>query len=511
MSRVGGVEQVDWAEFLERHQELSDVRWHPLYSYRVAEEVWAVDIFRGKWRPRSTAVEMARAREQVPAVRPAFLVPEDENADFILEMCATHQIDIIAMLGGSYKVLPMDRVPDVTAVDNGVSCRLPQVLVERIAQIQTLDSHFGDPLREFARSYLDAVNQAAWDDAAEEDLLRQRLYDLLAVDERFEAPYESLAFLRQVERYCSEATRRDHYFHAFHTFLLGCRVIDQCQEHLAVSVAEALGVQELSCVYVWLLAALFHDVGYLQQPSDIGLVGYGITEERGPQDDLGAAEAYSRQRAWYWDSLDYQIARNELVDLWQFLSHPESSPPWHPPTQVPDTLSEQPFDAALREAYLSGSHGVASALRFLTDFHGMMRREQDIRNTQFWSWHIYVAALSIPFHDRRFRLALADIGVRELSTLRFPFAALLAFIDSIQDDRRHLYGRPRGPDILQDIRVDGNKVTPEVDWERLTQAQRAQITRKRDEIADVASFLLPDGLEYVYPDHLLGSFDTGRE
>lgn len=505
----GEVEALDWPALVEHHEDLARVHWNPLYAYRVGEEVWAVDIFRGPSMPRSLVLRMATAREHLPGLRPAFLVPEDENVDSIAQVCLEHGIDVVAMLGGAYRLLPLDGFPEPTADAQIISCRLPPLLVQRIAQIQSLDDQFGDGLREFAQLYLQRIDQPGWDDAAEEHLLHEGLTDLLRIDPRFEAPYKSLGFLRQVEKYCSQESRRDHYFHAFHTFLLGCRVIDQCEGTFGTSIAERLGVGGLSCAYLWLLTALFHDVGYLQGQTDMGLVSYG-TDERDVRDEETELGLFRQQRLTHWDYPDYQNGRTQLAHLWQYLYESSASPPWHPATLVPDGLAELPFDIALREAYLSGSHGVAGALRLLTDFRRLLRQESGFERPLFWSWHIYLAALSIPFHDRLFRLALRDIGVQRLSTRQFPFAALLTFIDSIQEDRRSLQGAGAGPDILQDITVESTMVRPQVDWENLTPQQLDQIVRKRDEIVDVATFLDPDGLEYVYPAQLLGSLGANE-
>lgn len=508
LARRGEIEPLGWPEFLEEHPELYDVRWRPLYSYRVGQMIWTVDIFRGDWIPRASAIQMSQARQNVPSLRPAFFVPENEDHEIIVELCLTHQIEIIAKLGGVYDVLPLDKVPVAAPQAVVSSCRLPPVLVEQIAQVQTLDVHFRDALKEFAQCYLDKISQPGWDDETEQELLSDRLSNLLAVDERFEAPHDSLQTLRYVERYYSPESRRDHYFHAFHTFLLGCRVMDQCGPNFAAPIAELIGVPQLSCLYIWLLTALFHDVGYLQEPGDLERMAFGATSPPTLPENGADLDFYVQQRLRHWDYPDYRKARTQLGALWQYLSDEQVSPPWHPVPDVPDYLSEQPFDCALREAYIQGSHGVASALRFLADFHGLLRQEQDFAKMLFWSWHIYLAALSMPFHDRNFRLQLYRIDVHNLSTLRFPFASLLAFIDSIQDDRRHLHGESLGPDILQDVLVEGNEVRPIVDWKNLTPEQVHQVMRKRDDIADLSRFLLADGLQFLYPDELLGSFDV---
>ena len=62
-------------------------------------------------------------------------------------------------------------------------------------------------------------------------------------------------------------------------------------------------------------------------------------------------------------------------------------------------------------------------------------------NQQVVEQTVLLACCSAPFHDFHFRDCVRDTcGQCDIPTEVMPFAGLLAFVDSIQDDRRDLRG-----------------------------------------------------------------------
>ena len=115
---------------------------------------------------------------------------------------------------------------------------------------------------------------------------------------------------------------------------------------------------------------------------------------------------------------------------------------------------------------------------------------------QFLVPHIFLAALSIPFHDWPVRECLREEGISAISTGRFPFAGLLAFLDSIQEDRRE---HGQGPDILTRLSVRGTVVEAHMNLEQLP---TEKLPAKRREAAEIKSFLIEDALQFQYPEGL---------
>lgn len=88
-------------------------------------------------------------------------------------------------------------------------------------------------------------------------------------------------------------------------------------------------------------------------------------------------------------------------------------------------------------------------------------------------------------------------GITKIRTSRFPFASLLMFIDSIQEDRR---GKAQDPDILTGLFVNGHTVRAAMDLDLLTPEKRRE---KQREVRDVKDFLTEDLLQFEYPGGLL--------
>lgn len=509
----GTVREMRPGDYFDQTDALRDVHWRPDYLFMVDGEAWAVSVFVGDFVPDFMPAEMARAREAGASVKPAFFVPSDENPEILLPICIENGIEIVAKVGASFAVLPLHELPVGGEPSPRVECRIPQALVRRVSRLSMLDGNFAAALAEFAARYLQLADDGRLgpgNEDMEEALLREALLRCLSADPRFAAPCDPLDILRFIEQQVQGRGMRDHYFHAFHDFLLGCVVIGEAREHFQQFAREVMGVPDLSVEYIWLLTALFHDVGYaVELEGDVTRLLYGVALDA-PYRHAGETPDYvraSRQALWNCDR--YVQARLQIVSLWDYLRLENLNPPWMPEPLQFDGFEQHDFDNAMRDGFLAPRcHGVASCLRLLASLQDMIRSERDYERRRFLISHVYLAGLSIPFHHEPFRDGLRRAGVSAVSTLRFPFAALLMFIDSIQDDRRQWDLASAGPDILRDLSVESETVTAVVQLEGLTEDQVEQVAKKRAESLDVLDFLEQDGLRYRYPPEFLGSADA---
>jgi hypothetical protein len=154
---------------------------------------------------------------------------------------------------------------------------------------------------------------------------------------------------------------------------------------------------------------------------------------------------------------------------------------------------------AFEESVMDHGHGAPSALRLYRDFVPAARRlgvaRQDIV-TQL----VQLACASLPFHDANFRDHLRQsLGPFVLGTTIMPFAALLAFIDSIQDDRRDLDGVKEEVRFLQRILVlEPATVSAEVNTQYLPeQSVLWKVVEARDILAHLSQD--PESLYFRYP------------
>lgn len=489
LARLGHLDQLDPEELFGAGRALEKVPWVPQYVYRVGDAIWSVDIFRGDRVPLSTMQGMQGAREMEQKVQPAFFVPDGEDQGVIATACREASIPIIARLDGEYGIIGFAPPIEIPALGE-IPCRVPPALAGRVGKLQNLDARFRSVLGDFSRRHLNRLQEGRINDDREAELLRGAFHDLIAIDERFAGAYTPLELLERLERVAPRG--RDHFFHAFHNLLLGCIVLDDLYDRVSEYVAEwRLEEPEFSIEYVWLLTALFHDVGYVLQ--------------RWPEmiysTDRLSGEAIATVNSEFWQR-ECEMARSSLTGLYVHLTEPVIRAGW---SVDPFSQAPHPFDDAMFESLVTaGGHGVGSCMRLLLDLQGIAGRKTDRAARRFLAKHIYLAGLSMMFHDATFRQALVRAEITSLSSRRFPLATLLMYIDSIQDDRREFELPEANVDILEDILVEGDTVVARINLERAARHMEEDelteyVTRKRAEAQGVLMFIKADGLKFKYP------------
>lgn len=194
------------------------------------------------------------------------------------------------------------------------------------------------------------------------------------------------------------------------------------------------------------------------------------------------------QRREAWGSPTYRVARSQMISLYEHLAQGQILSDWR---ADPFPLPNHALDRVFERSFLRNGHGVESCMRMLADlFHNIP--ESALRR-QFLVPHIFLAGLSIPFHDWSVRQCLREEGIGTISTGRFPFASLLTFFDSIQEDRRE---NVLEPDLLMSLSIRGTLVKAHMD---LGQFSTEKLLAKRREAADIKSFLIEDSLQFQYP------------
>jgi hypothetical protein len=467
------------------HSRFNAVQWLPTYVWSVGDKVWAVELFRGDRVPEKTIQAMAEAVAIDANIQPAFFIPEGETYDFLLEVCRQNGIELITKISDEYEVVSTKSA----AIEHPPVIRIPDWVLDKLSHLHNLAKPFRSSLLGFSRRYRRSLTSGMTDDESQEKTLHQTFSSLLQSDPRFSGHYGPLRLLRFFEQ--SKPDRgRDHYFHSFNNFLLGCIVIDSCYADFVAFKERCFPhTQDWSIEFTWLLTVLFHDVGYpIQKHRDTSEIIYGVTTT---SDERAIAE---RRDAW--QSPVYRTSRVQLVSLYEHLTQNVIASEWIPDLFPLQEHPQHPLDKAFERSFLEHGHGVASSMRMLADFfQGGVPKASSQR--PFLAKHIFVSGLSIPFHDWPVRKLLREEGIPHIQTSRLPFAGLLMFIDSIQEDRR---GETQSPDILTGLSMDDHTVVAEMNLDLLAPEK---LREKRREARDVKDFLTEDLLHFEYPSGLL--------
>lgn len=147
------------------------------------------------------------------------------------------------------------------------------------------------------------------------------------------------------------------------------------------------------------------------------------------------------------------------TSLIEHLLHRQPVTAWIPPqNDAALTEIEEKMERAIY-ADLRGGHGAASALRLYTDMKSFISKCAVQEKRHLLTQATWIAAVSIPFHDWHFRKCVREeCGDCKVPALTMPFAALLAFVDSIQEDRRKLEGIGKDKAFLQELAIDEERI-----------------------------------------------------
>jgi hypothetical protein len=250
---------------------------------------------------------------------------------------------------------------------------------------------------------------------------------------------------------------RDHFFHSFQNYFFGLKAILELQDEFKRFRQRTKLYWDVDPFHVWFLTALWHDVGYsIQKFDQIIEMSFG----EGPEDD---AADILRQRF-----LERGVTQEALRKLSSLIAHLMKSPDvrtqWmepHPQTKL-GTHADQLRDAMCRN--VMKSHGAAGALRLYCDYIDDLNT-MDAGRRAILLQTVLLACASIPFHDWQFRAQVRELcGECKVHTTTLPYAALLSFVDSIQDDRRELGEIKQAVIILKQLLVRTPAVvTAEID------------------------------------------------
>jgi len=479
---LGNPETVNSSYFLD--VRFGEVPWLPTYIKSVAGRVWAIELCRGDRISDVTVPSMFRAREIDGNVQPAFFIPEGEPYEYLLPICRDRGFGLIAKAADEYEALvfagpePQPGIPVL---------RIPQWILDEIDNLSNLNQGIIGALKGFRNRYRALIGSGRISDETQDDLIRRTLRSLLNQDLRFVADFTPLDLMKFLEFKFYESVR-DHYFHTFNNFLLGCIVIDKCHDSFT-HFRQSCHLQQdaFSIEYVWLLTVLFHDVGYpIQKMRETSKMIFGV--------DSITDEQVGAERARAWETPEYRMARGQLISVFDYLTQDDLESSW---SADPYPLKAgHPLDVAFAKSFRTLGHAVASSMRMLAEFYRSIPGSIT-QHRQFLLRHVFLAGVSIPFHDWPVRKFLREEGINRIRTSRFPFASLLMFIDSIQEDRR---GRVQEPDVLSSISVVGNVVSAEMELGNLSEDKKRE---KQREARDVQDFLDQDGLQFQYPTELL--------
>jgi hypothetical protein len=364
--------------------------------------------------PRSTPLEYATVSASLRSGVEVYAV-NSSGFEFVFGSCYGEQVKKI------------DQTSKESLLERLRTRRVPEALARPLKNSSHLA--YSKLLRDLSRDYEQGVIS---NETQENDLVFAYMKRILNVIPESARVIDRIRLLKVMEEYLREGggKMRDHFFHQFQTFLLGCVLIDSNYDIVNEWYRSILpGTKGARIDHPWLMTSLCHDL-------------LSVFDSRGrpteaPLSSLDHRLNYVNHPAAVLDSF-FSHAREQKVDsTWDLDSHP--------PTRG------QLCKVMVKSAN-EGNHGARMALQLVSE--GLNHPPTILSSV------ICPAALAIAFHDKRVWSPLIQEQVFPIDIQRFPLAALLAYCDGVQE-----WGRPGKPDdqssdhcALIDLKADSDKV-----------------------------------------------------
>jgi hypothetical protein len=437
-----------------------------------------------------TSVQEARA----VGLKPILVVRDNDELAAVADRYADLACDVACPIAGQGFLIPPLPLPLQRRRKQKCSTRIPQDLLAELADSTVFPRPMRTPISRLRKAYQQMPHGKTHDEEEHTALIKFMKGMLRQMGFRTTGN-ETPQMIRQLEM-AGWGGDRDHFFHSFQNFFFGLYAVSRLPLHFIKYRDTAMLDWHLDSYHVWLLVALWHDVGHgISHLEDIHdeVIGSGMGEV--------SAEV---TRAEILKSSIIKEAMLQICSLMARLLKPEGvKTGYMTPVRWPQrNRTVSAIRTAFEESVMHHGHGAPSALRLYSDFVPAVRRlgtRQDLL-TQV----VLLACASLPFHDANFRDHLRQsLGPFLLGTTVMPFAALLAFVDSIQDDRRDLEGLKEEVRFLERILVKKPAtVTAKVNVQSLPpQSLLWKVVEARDVLAHFSQD--PASLYFKYPDWMV--------
>ena len=238
------------------------------------------------------------------------------------------------------------------------------------------------------------------------------------------ASFESLLQLSNIEN-------RDHVFHSFRVFIIGCVIIDKFYDKFVGYFKEIFpGTKKINIEYIWLLTSIFHDIGKVKQKRHL------ICLHDPKEENVALTEAIEEEMSKVWGDTEYQLALGNIVELINHCCMKKENRSAFTGFAVHGAIDSK-ISGILIESYNKlKNHSVISCFDLAADLLRKISVSKLKKDKTFLLYHIFLVVVSIALHDWRIWNDLKDRGIFPLKVENFPLAALLIYIDTWDDFRR---------------------------------------------------------------------------
>lgn len=421
---------------------LKKYRWRPDYIFECKKFTILVDVLLTNTYPHLLyKYEIPKILKNEKNARVCFLIPDLEETQFIENYCKSHKIglkkfnsyeDIETLLPLNFEKKPLRKAKKTK--DEGW---FPHIILNNIKNLKNL------VIKQILYNFSQEIIQTQ-DKDKQLKIIYKYVELLLKSNNNFKGSNKNFIKLSLFEKFSSLQEKQivDHAFHSFRVFLIGCIIIDHYYGKFMLAYKYVCPkVAAFSIEYVWILTAIFHDIGYVEQ--DV-LRGIGID----PQNiDPILIEEYrgslSKIISVRWAKPEYSEALENIICLISKLQYQNKiTIPFIGVAEYNMKRKLKPnkgIERFLLKTYNDfASHSVISCFNLVADIMKDIKAI-GIKAGQIKAFlynHLYLAAISICYHDWKLWDELRAQTIFPLKFERYAFAILLIYIDTWDDYKR---------------------------------------------------------------------------
>ncbi|MBU1666996.1 hypothetical protein KKC13_01140 [bacterium] len=463
-----GWEEIDIPDFLQKY------KWKPHHAFSYKDHTILIDFVYNDAYPHTIyKKEIPKILKKHKNISFCIFVNDETKYEDIQKLCEEKKyglkwlcwIDITTVVPLNFE---KEEETESTKIDYEDSW-FPKLILDEIVKLKNLS--YNKILINFATLYPKQDNITD-----ELDLILKTIQELINSEKSFVANKKSFINLSHFEKLLknNKVDFSEHTFHSFRVFLIGCIIIDNFYK-LFIEQYKSFTpkISKFSIEYIWLLTALFHDIGYVKNKYEAFL-------------DIETTEEFEQvisnlmSRKWS-EKEEYKKARAHIVCLLSKLSSQKTIktafsglgdyntiPPYEKNKEVEEYLVMN-YNKLKSHSVIGCFDLTAEVLKEIVSIKG------DTDSVEgFLFHHLYVATLSICYHDWHLWEDLKRLGIFPLTFERYPFAALLIYIDTWDDHKRDEIRAIK----IESFQKDENSFTVSLFWPDQRQYNKEKIKYK---------------------------------
>lgn len=447
--------KLGWGLVTQPPLYLEKYKWLPHHIFWISSvnRYVAVDvIYNEQWSNKIYGKEVPRVIRENRTLEVCLFTPYSSTFEHLQDLCKKRGYGLKVFTPTSITtILPLsfESPPTFRKTIAGPTGWFPEAILKNVNNLKRLK--FKKELKNLAQKLKEDMT-----DSGQLNNIKEALDDMLKAVPY--VPADSLPFMRlsHFENLldCTDIKHRDHVFHSARVFLVGCSIIDRFYDKFVSYYHKILAETNVNIEYMWLLAALFHDIGRIKQDT------WKIYLVDPKEDGEGLKAQICEQMCKQWKKPEY---KNALFNLVELINQSEAN---EEKRNIPWTgyALGGPVDEDLQNIFVEsyntmGSHGVISCFEFTSDILEKLAALRS-ENKTFPLYHVFPAMLAVAFHDYNIWSALRQKRIFPISMRDYPLAALLIYIDTWDD-----YKRTKEREVsIDEILFKDNEVTVQVTW-----------------------------------------------